>query len=817
MVEWNLTAQTKPGVLPRIPDAINATKQLDRIIASSSRPFVLVTERELSVLRRGLTKDGWKRSLYLQPMGKFHGIHVGAGVLSVANRWLETDIVIPEQGGDYNRFFCDCGTQLTVPDDLLPKEEYLCPACSRKYSGPDYDGSVRYIHHNHLAGAVLSLAIVYGIERDKEYAAKAVEILLAYADVYLASADNNTINGIARKPISEAEWVIPLAQAYDLIYYSRCVSDEEKKRIEIFLKTVAERLKSAGINGHQGSWHLSAVGVVGLAIKNTDLVRYAINSFKTQIEEYLGPDGLWPESVQTYHFYVLSAFVHFAEACYRSGIDIYNWEIMHGKSLRTMFLAPLDYMYPCFRLPAINDGWFDAVLPLDLYEIALRRWNDPAFAWVLKKGYRFGEFPINNFQRNGIHRYSRSSFYAFLFGRDLPGRSGMPIIKSWNFDKLGVCTLRTDSEMMITFDYGPMLDHGHLDKLGFTLYANDNVLIPDYGTPALESESLDWYKSTPAHNTIVVDGKDQAEAIDYGLKYRYNGSFIQYVEADASDCYPGVSHTRAILLIRNACIITDQIRSEQEHEYDWMLHCEGEPSIISEYTPVKMNRDNYPLIRLSDTFSVSDECKINWKCENGSLMFSMWGLNEKSLIGIGEGPAETFQRISSVFICKQRGRNARFQAAFIPSRFNENIEMVRQGNLIIVTEGDTVDYVYLGNNESDTSKYAIETDGSIAVVKMIGNETAAVVLAKGSWIKWNGETLIECPAMVDCIEVNFDARNPLVRYSGDNVGMVKIRTNARAMRVNGHRTSATNSDGYALLRVTPRMLISETQSVDAFI
>ena len=128
--------------------------------------------------------------------------------------------------------------------------------------------------------------------------------------------------------------------------------------------------------------------MIGYAIEDDELVQWATEKFEQQIRDQLGDDGLWPESVHTYHYFPLLAFMHFAEAAWHAGVDLYHWEAKPGKSLLAMFSAPLAYAYPDLRLPAINDGWFESFVPPDVYELAYHRTQDPRFGWVLANGYK---------------------------------------------------------------------------------------------------------------------------------------------------------------------------------------------------------------------------------------------------------------------------------------------------------------------------------------------------------------------------------------------------------------------------------------------
>ncbi len=735
---------------------------LDNTIASCPRPFVLITERELSVLRRGLVKHGWKRILYLQPAREPHGVFVGAGLLSVANRALEADIRIPGRSGHDQDFFCDCGSALTIPEDLTSRPNYSCPACREQCSGDKYDAAIRHIQHNELAGAALSLALAYGIEKDSAYAHKAAEILLEYAQAYPGPHTGHTTGGIISQSICEAVWAIPLAQAYALIYRVKTFTHDQKDLVENgLLKPVARGLMDLGNRGIPGAWHLSAVGVIGLATKDVALCEYALDSFQVQFTEQPGDDGPGREIACGHRFYPLPAFVHFAEACARAGIDVYNRRRPLGRFLHDMFTAALHYAYPSFRLPALGDGPYDAFLPLDLYEIAHRRWDDPLFAWVLKRGHRHGRVPLNCDHRDNPDAFSRASFYAFLFGRDLPGRSNPPSLRSRDMANLGMCTLRGE-DMMATFNWGNHLPDAHFDKLSFTLYANDSLVVPDYGAPGAGSGIIDYYRSTAAHNTVVVDGKTQQPAQDCSLNHHYAGDFLHCAEAVAENIYPGVTHNRRLLVIGDVLLILDRLESEQMHDYDWLIRCEGRPQIVGDYQPAQLDCSSYPHARMDRSLRASDSFRLDWQCENGSLALAVWNAAGEMSVGLGRGPAETTRRAASFLVCRHHGDSAHFLAVLVPSRRLESVDVAKDGELVKITGPDRADYILLRGNGDQDPSCPLQTDGEMAAVCTRGDRIVHVACGRGSWVKWRGETWVESSCPAECMEVSFANRSPHV-------------------------------------------------------
>lgn len=729
-------------------------KDLERTVASAQRPFVLLNAQELAALRQAVKADGPKRQAYLQPLASEDSLLSDAGVLPMADHWLKVDIKIPARGGHAHNFFCDCGTQLTLPADLQPRAEYTCPACGKKYSGEKFDAAVRCFYHHQLANAALHLAVAYGIEQDRKYSDKAAEILRKYAEAYPGPHTDHVTGGILLQSLNEAMWVIPLAQAYDLIYDSGSLTATDKEKIEGKLfRPAAEGIRASGLGGNWGSWHLSAVGVVGLAIRDAGMVDYALKAFQAQISNDLGADGLWPESVHCYHFFPLQAFVFFAEASERAGIDLYHWKAQSGKSLEAMFTAPLEYMYPNLQLPAINDGWYASWLPLDLYEAARRSYDDPRLAWVLDAGYKIEAEAQKKAQlHKSLSGLGGPLLYGFLLGQEQPETPAEPVFKSTNYTNFGLCTLRND-RAMLTFHYGRFLGHGHYDKLSFTLYANDELLVQDYGTPGYGSKILHWYQSTAGHNTVVVDGKTQARSAESAIDTFHAGDFAQYAEASASDCYPGVTQNRRILLVGNTCLIVDHLTADAPHDFDWLIRSEGQPGVTGSHAAASTDTAMYPNVVFDRTDQFADGYRVDWKTKETDLAFGMWAGSEGGLIGLGECPAETDIRHVSFLMCRKHGAEAKFVAAMVPSKLRESPKLTRNGSVLESRLGDDVDYISVQGLGDTLATSELTTDGEIAAVSVKSGKPTGAVLIHGTWLKWKGKILIECPAKVNCTEI----------------------------------------------------------------
>jgi hypothetical protein len=636
-----------------------------------SRPFVLVNSNELATLRGELSKPGWKRDNYLAGNAPDF-VGGGHAIKPNADLWLHRDITIPARGGHYHWFFCADGTRLTMPtNQLFAAGPYRCPLCGKTYSGEQYESAVRRLAHGWLSVAARDLALVAAIEQKPEYASKAGEILLKYADAYPGPHTSNTEGGMVYQSLDESMWVIPLAQAFDLIHEQ--LTPAQQQKISAFLKTAAGGIQRCGTGGNWGSWHLSAVGVVGYATVDTNLVHWATQAFQSQIRDQLGDDGLWPESVHTYHFFPLQAFQFFAEAAWHTGVDLYRWEGKPGKSLAAMFTAPLDYAYPNLQLAAINDGWFQSYLPPDAYELAWHRLQDPRFEWVLSRGYDAGVQPAGTVS-DAPAGVRRNGLYAFLFGATLPASVPTPVARSVNFPVLGICVLRSTNGAVMTFDYGPLLGHGQPDKMGITFFAEGQLWAADYGTPGYGAEILSWYKSTFAHNTIVVDDRDQSPTKENAADLWLGNSWLEAARSTTTNAYPGVTHTRTVVRLGDCFIVRDQLKSQRKHDYDFYFHSEGSLSLIGNSLPGQSRKTAVKWIEGLRAYKPRAEVSGVWQTNGESIMLTMLG--EKSLMPMtAQCPAETGGRKVDLLIVRQSGDTAEFITALSP--LNKHLLLIK--------------------------------------------------------------------------------------------------------------------------------------------
>ena len=143
------------------------------------------------------------------------------------------------------------------------------------------------------------------------------------------------------------------------------------------------------------------------------------------------------------------------------------------------------------------------------------------------------------------------------------------------------------------------LSHGHFDKLTIAYYDAGNEVLTDYGAARFLNieakynghythENESWAKSSIAHNTLVVDGKNM-----FGGKWRVAQKYhpevlwhsfedgLQAVAAREENAYDGVAFTRYVVYadvpFLEYPLIMDVLKAESSsaHQYDYPLHYNG--------------------------------------------------------------------------------------------------------------------------------------------------------------------------------------------------------------------------------------------------
>jgi oligo-alginate lyase len=519
-------------------------------------------------------------------------------LLAVAGDALEEEVVLPPRGGNWHHYYVDPDEgQPLIPGKYLGdwRWEHHNQAGTKTYAGDpstpvsDYDGVLilNQVHYG-WTNKLFALSLGYRITGEDRYLAKAAEILSAYADKYLTYAIHDNAGGsdpgrgtgagrIAAQGLDESVWFTRVLQSLGLIWGDLDV--ELRQTLETRLlrpgADLIARCRPLGVHNIQ-CWYNAAVGMTGYLLGDGKLQHWALyadgQGLQAQLEHGFTDDGHWYERAPSYHFYALQPLILLAETAANNGVPDFL------PRLKRAFDAPFQLMMPDFHLPRFNDCR-STYLPAhgDYYEYAYARFSDPAYLPVI---YRSREMAAGALAAG---RSPNVFDQALLYGPSDPECGTAPVWTSRHLPETGYDVLVSgdvsapDIWTAVKYDTQPAMGgHAHPDVLSFVWYAAGRMIsadpgIAEYGAPVHGG----WYKTTLAHNTLVVDERSQpirgARSLAFG-----EAAGIKYSVVGADGIYDGIGYRRAVIVPdRSTVLVVDAVQAASPAQLDIAYHQRG--------------------------------------------------------------------------------------------------------------------------------------------------------------------------------------------------------------------------------------------------
>jgi len=163
----------------------------------------------------------------------------------------------------------------------------------------------------------------------------------------------------------------------------------------------------------------------------------------------------------------------------------------------------------------------------------------------------------------------------------------------------------------LVFDCGglglPTGGHGHADTLSLVLYSGEREMLVDPAT-CVYNAAPDWrsfFRSSRAHNTVVVDGQEQSEPAgtfrwqsraQARVRMQFNLGVLEYVEGEHSGyerLSSPVTHKRRLLHCKpEYWIVVDELSGSGIHTFDFHYHFS--PELVLDVLDVR-SEHNEPL------------------------------------------------------------------------------------------------------------------------------------------------------------------------------------------------------------------------------
>lgn len=488
-----------------------------------------------------------------------------AELLAEADDHLTSPLLIPDDGGTWTEGYrCpDHGVYL----EMVTLHAHRCPTDGNIWTGQEFDSALATFLHFEAGHQAAVQSLAYMLTEDARYAQRVREILVGYAQKYpgypLHDADGNpSLRGgkAFGQTLDEAGWLIDLVRAYDLLRGTSTLSALESKQFEENVIRQAVPVLQGnpfGIHNIQ-NWHNAGIMIGSLALRDPVTASLAVrgaDGLHDQAMYGIDGDGLWYEGSFGYHFFTFQAMLGMLQTMQNIGMSV------DTTAIQGMLDMPLRAPFPDGSLAMLNDGSRQAFSEglRNVYEQALAFWPRAEFCSPLVE-------------------YGRGlSYESVVYGiADLPFQDTLDVDGA-NFEQSGLAVLAAGpkgdrSTAMV--DYGPHGGfHGHRDKLGLGVWHRQRPVLLEAGAVGYGTAISDeYYTRTLAHNTVVIDGQDQAECTGALEAFEVMG-VNKRVIASADDAYPGTQLRRQVVNTEWGHLVDGVVvTAPQVSTIDYVLH-----------------------------------------------------------------------------------------------------------------------------------------------------------------------------------------------------------------------------------------------------
>jgi uncharacterized heparinase superfamily protein len=211
-----------------------------------------------------------------------------------------------------------------------------------------------------------------------------------------------------------------------------------------------------------------------------------------------------------------------------------------------------------------------------------------ALAWLGEVIDGQGQFPLLNDAAYGV----AATFKELVeYGNRLgvvpvsPGFSELTLGR-WSGKCLSGYRVFSNGPFRLLWDTAPLgpdhlLGHAHCDMLSLLLDFSDENIWTDSGISQYEEgEAREYERGTSAHNTVSLDGLEQAEMWKsfrvgrrgYPQDFQHEGQTLRCSHTGFEIWQPGSKHERALTFVDGGFELTDTVRGPAHHQFKAFFH-----------------------------------------------------------------------------------------------------------------------------------------------------------------------------------------------------------------------------------------------------
>jgi hypothetical protein len=465
---------------------------------------------------------------------------------------------------------------------------------------------------------VVPLAVAYAVSGDRKYR----EAVILQIEGWI----NGNPFGLGIHWCSAIEVALRLiswAMVHSLIYCRdkkrgllSAVHDEEAFGNSIFQQAwfIAHFLsRYSSANNHligelTGLW--TACQVFNLGQAGDKWADQAYKELEIEAEKQVFSDGVHKEQATYYHLWVLE-YLLFANIVGKRVKRPFSSSFtgrIHSMAEFLRKISPPGGIPP--QIGDADDGFvnrFEPIWPKNPYQDVLAA-----------EGLIFGTIQLENLPQTAF-------WYGLINETDIVQASkpikDIPKTASYAsiFPESGYAVLGNDNCHIVfyagPFGYPSIAAHAHADALSFCFAVSDQWWLVDSGTYAYHTqpEWRNYFRGTSAHNTLVVDGKDQSKSGGPFLWSRHARAKLEYSKFTKSDKQIvkgfhdgyhniGITHKRELSFssATNETQIKDSVSGKGKHKLSLYFHFAPDIKVTRGDEPGlwKINKENSGIILL---------------------------------------------------------------------------------------------------------------------------------------------------------------------------------------------------------------------------
>lgn len=489
-------------------------------------------------------------------------------------------------------YFCDDDGGRLIFDLDSPKK-HRCEVCGKVYENEILDGVWTYFYRNRAVVMALVSAVVYKATKEKKYFDYAVNVIDFYAAHYKEFVLHNKENEICES-YDNMKWgcgrMMPqgLNESIVAIRFIQTIEILRDELSQEWLELVHEKLfkemfrllaPQATRIHNISCWNLSAIGVMGLAFGDQEMIDFTFGSeynIREQLKKGVTPDYFWYEGSIHYNFFLLEGISYLFLFC-----RLYGWEFGEESTriLTNMFIQAYNYAFDNQYLPNPNDGWPNLNLRTFsyIYHTVARAAGEDSEIGNITKIIESSKEPRTILPLSEpYYCQNKVCLEQLLFNIDFDYSRFTPVEhKSCSFPKSNFAILRNGT-WNVFMKYGLNgKSHAHPDIMTVELMCRDHRISRDLSNAGYRSKLCnEWHRKTLSHNTVCYNGTDITSVSPGECLYFDENK----VAAKASNVYEGIDYTRTIEINGEAVEDSFAVSGGMDGIYDYVFHFESDIS-----------------------------------------------------------------------------------------------------------------------------------------------------------------------------------------------------------------------------------------------